>query len=100
MINHDVLCYFGVLVHRPHHTSRVFTQRAHTEHPHTHTRASSAVEVGIMARKTLSLWSDLATHYFALRWHRVAVTRPKDGRNILPSVLCCQHQQIIKYAQP
>lgn len=53
-----------------------------------------------MAREPLSLWSDLATHYVAMRWHRVAVTQPKDCGNILPSMLSCQNQQIIKSAQP
>lgn len=57
-------------------------------------------EVGNMAGETLSLWSDLATHYVALLWHHVAVTRPKDCRSILPGVLSCQNQQIIKSAQP
>lgn len=31
---------------------------------------SFAVAVGITTEVTLSLWSDSATHYVALRWHR------------------------------
>lgn len=48
----------------------------------------------------LSSWSDLPTHYAALRWHRVTATPPKHCGNILPSVLSCQKQQNTKSEQP
>lgn len=72
-------------------------QKVETERPYE-LHVSSAVEVGIMAGETLQLWSDLATHYAALRWHRVTVPRPKGCGNILPSMLSCQNQQVIKSA--
>lgn len=61
-----------------------------------YTQVSSAVEVGNIARETPSLWPDLATHYVDLWWHRVAAMQPKAWGNILPSMLSCQNQQIIK----
>lgn len=61
---------------------------------------SSAVDVGNMAREPLSLWSDLATHYVALRWHRVAAARPRGWGNILPGMQSGQNQHIVKSVQP
>lgn len=76
-------------------------QAAHTHSHWTHMHVSSTLDVGNTARETLSLRSDLATHYVALWWHHVAAVRPKGCRNVfffLPSMQSCQSQQFIKSA--
>lgn len=76
-------------------------QAAHTHSHRTHMHVSSTLDVGNTARETLSLRSDLATHYVALRWHHVAAVRPKGCRIVflfLPSMQGCQSQQFIESA--
>lgn len=54
------------------------------------------MDVGKAAAESLSLWSDLATHYAALRWHRVATTQPKGYGNISPAAPGCQNQHALE----